>query len=181
MNDTTLNEIAVFGGGCFWCTEAVFTRLRGVQSVLPGYAGGSVPHPSYDDVCSGTTGHAEVIRIAFDPTVITFEQLLDVFMNTHDPTTLNRQGNDVGTQYRSVILYTSDHQKKIAEKYLASHQKDWHRPIVTQIEPLTDFYEAESYHKDYFAKNDYQPYCQVIIAPKVKHFLEQYSDIAKQP
>ncbi len=173
-------EIAVFGGGCFWCTEAIFQRLKGVDSVLPGYSGGELKDPSYEEVCSGTTGHAEVIKIEFDADEISFAALLDVFMNTHDPTTLNRQGNDVGPQYRSVIFYANEEQKKITEQYLKDHAGDFSKPIVTEMQPLGEFYKAESYHENYFNKNGYQPYCSVIIAPKVKKFLEKYGKMAKE-
>lgn len=175
-------ETAVFGGGCFWCTEAIFQRLRGVQTVKPGYAGGHVKNPSYEEVCSGTTGHAEVIHIEFDPKQISYEALLDVFMHTHDPTTLNRQGNDVGEQYRSVIFYTNDLQKKTAEQYIEklNNAEEFPNPVITQLEALDNFYEAESYHQDYFNKNSYQPYCSVIIAPKVKKFFEKYGKMVKE-
>ncbi len=173
-------EIAVFGSGCFWCSEAVFSDLRGVLSVMPGYAGGEKPNPTYDMVCSGTTGHAEVIRIEFDPQQISFSDLLTVFFATHDPTTLNRQGNDVGTQYRSVILYTTPEQKMAAEKIIAEldSEDDGHK-IVTQLAPLTTFYEAEAYHHQYYKNNSDQPYCQVVISPKLKKLKERYAKLLK--
>ncbi len=172
-------ESAVFGGGCFWCTEAIFQRLRGVVAVLPGYAGGELKDPSYDEVCTGNTGHAEVIKIEYDADEISFEVLLDVFMNTHDPTSLNRQGNDVGTQYRSIILYENEGQKELSEHYLKDHAGDFPKTVVTEIQPLGEFYKAESYHENYFNKNGYQPYCSVIIAPKVKKFLEKYGKLTE--
>ena len=175
-------KIAVFGGGCFWCTEALFKMLRGVTSVTPGYAGGTVKNPSYYDVSAGQTGHAEVIRIEFDPTVIPYKDLLDIFWNTHNPSSLNRQGADVGTQYRSIILYSTEEQKKIAEVSFNGEQKSGNHPspIVTEIKPLTTFYEAEAYHKDYYAKNSHERYCQVVISPKVKHLREKYSSKLKE-
>ena len=170
-------EIAVFGAGCFWCTEAIFSSLRGVISVLPGYTGGTKPNPTYEDVCSGKTGHAEVARITFDPSVIPYRDLLDIYWHTHDPTTRNMQGNDVGTQYRSVIFTTSDKQKAEAEtlKKDLDASGDFPKPIVTEIQQLDIFYEAENYHKEYYAKNSYQPYCQVVISPKLAHLREKYS------
>lgn len=163
------NEIAVFGGGCFWCTEAVFKELRGVRRVSSGYAGGRTSHPTYEQVCSGGTGHAEVIRIEFDPKEISFRDLLTVFFATHDPTTLNRQGNDVGSQYRSVILYNSEEQRVEAASFIKelTDAGNFRNPIVTTLEPLTEFYSAEEYHQDYFANNPYQPYCQYTIPPKL--------------
>lgn len=170
-------ETAVFGGGCFWCTEAIFQKLKGVESVMPGYAGGTVENPSYERVGMGTTGHAEVIKITFDPKIISYEDLLDIFWHVHDPTTLNKQGADVGTQYRSIILYTSEEQRKKAERSLSkmSESGEFSKPIITEIKQLDKFYDAESYHRNYFEKNSLQPYCQVIIAPKLSHFLEKYA------
>jgi peptide-methionine (S)-S-oxide reductase len=167
--ETEQKEIATLGGGCFWCTEAVFSELKGVEQVEPGYSGGSVPNPTYEQVCSGTTGHAEVVQITFNPSVISFKEVLDVFFATHDPTTLNRQGNDVGTQYRSVIFYHNEEQKATAEKVIEelTEAKTWDEPIVTQVEPFKAFYEAEDYHKNYFKRHPEQVYCQAIIAPKV--------------
>jgi len=169
-------EEAIFGGGCFWCTEAIYKRVKGVEKVEPGYAGGDVENPSYRLVCSGTTGHAEVVRVTFDPAVISYKDLVDIFWYAHDPTTLNRQGNDIGTQYRSIILTKNDQQQKIAEKSLkeASESGAFRKPIVTKIEALDTFYPAEDYHFDYFATNPNQPYCRAVIAPKVQHFLEKY-------
>jgi len=169
---TEQSEVATLGGGCFWCSEAVFSELKGVERVEPGYSGGSVPKPTYEQVCSGTTGHAEVVQITFDPKVISFREILDVIFATHDPTTLNRQGSDVGTQYRSVIFYHSEEQKATAEKVIEelTKAKTWDVPIVTQIEPFKAFYQAEEYHKNYFKRHPEQAYCQVIIAPKVAKF-----------
>jgi len=169
-------EEAIFGGGCFWCTEAIYKRVKGVEKVEPGYAGGDVENPSYRLVCSGTTGHAEVVRVTFDPAVISYKDLVDIFWYAHDPTTLNRQGNDIGTQYRSIILTKNDQQQKIAEKSLkeASESGAFRKPIVTKIEALDTFYPAEDYHFDYFATNPNQPYCRAVIATKVQHFLEKY-------
>lgn len=174
------HEIAVFGGGCFWCTEAIFLKLRGVKSVMPGYAGGTVRDPIYYEVSAGTTGHAEVIQIEFDPSVISYEQLLDVFWHVHNPTSLNRQGADVGTQYRSVILYTSESQRETAERSKTAVQAEFEHPIVTEIAALDAFYDAETYHRNYFEKNAEQPYCQLVIAPKVKHFLEKYGKMTTE-
>ena len=174
-----MNEIAVFGGGCFWCTEALFKGLKGVKSVVPGYAGGTVEDPTYEEVCTGKTGHAEVVKIEYDPEVLPFSDLLDVFMNTHDPTSLNRQGSDVGTQYRSIIFYTTEEQKGIAEGKIQEPAKaaNHSKPIVTEVKPLEKFYEAEDYHKNYYEKHGDQPYCQLIISPKLKHLREKYKDM----
>jgi peptide-methionine (S)-S-oxide reductase len=163
-------EAATFGGGCFWCTEAVFQMLPGVKSVTSGYAGGTTPNPTYKQVCEGNTGHAEVIQIKYDPTVVTYEKLLATFWEAHDPTTLNRQGADSGTQYRSIILYSSEAQKAAAEKSKAEAQKHLRQPIVTEIVPLVKFYPAEDYHQDYFRNNPNQPYCRLVIHPKVEKF-----------
>jgi peptide-methionine (S)-S-oxide reductase len=163
-----LMEKATFGAGCFWCVEAVFERLDGVISVTSGYAGGTTPNPTYEDVCTGRTGHAEVAQITFDPSKITFDQLLKVFWESHDPTSLNRQGTDIGTQYRSVIFYHNDEQKAAAEKSRASAQKEFDNPIVTQIQPLKVFYAAENYHQDYYRNNQNAPYCTLVIRPKLK-------------
>ena len=167
---------ATLGAGCFWCVEAVFQDLRGVERVVSGYAGGSVKNPTYQQVCSGSTGHAEVAQISFDPEAISFEDLLYVFWRTHDPTTLNRQGADVGTQYRSVILYHDEQQKAIAEK--SKQETDasglWPDPIVTEISPLRDFYEAETYHQDYYRQNPNQGYCRLVIDPKVQKFRKEF-------
>lgn len=177
----TKNEIAVFGGGCFWCTEAIFKMLKGVSSVTPGYAGGTMENPSYHDVSGGDTGHAQVIRIEFDPKIIPYKDLLEVFWHTHDPTTPNRQGSDVGPQYRSIILYTSQEQKKTAQESLKELQKtgEFKNLIVTEIKLFSKFYEAEDYHKNYYEKYSFEPYCQVVISPKLKHLREKYSSKLK--
>ncbi|RIK38750.1 MAG: peptide-methionine (S)-S-oxide reductase [Chloroflexi bacterium] len=169
-------EVATLGGGCFWCLEAVYDELQGVESVESGYAGGHVVNPTYRQVCTGATGHAEVVQVTFDPQVISYEEILRVFFTIHDPTTLNRQGNDVGPQYRSAIFYHSPEQKATAEKVIQelNQAKLWPNPIVTEVAPFTEFYEAEEYHQEYFANNPYQPYCQVIIAPKVAKFRKEY-------
>jgi len=179
--DPGKRESAVFGGGCFWCTEAVFAELKGVVSVMPGYAGGRTKNPSYEEVCDGMTGHAEVIRIEFDPAEMGFRDLLTVFFATHDPTTLNRQGNDVGTQYRSVILYANEEQRREAEAFIKelNDSKTFGRPVVTTVEPLKDFYDAEEYHRNYYAKNPYQPYCQYMIPPKLGKLHKQFKDLLK--
>ena len=169
---------ATLAGGCFWCLEAVFDDIKGVHSVESGYAGGHIDNPTYRAVCNGDTGHAEVVQVHFDPSVVSYRDLLNVFFAIHDPTTLNRQGADVGTQYRSAIFYHNDDQKMIAEEFIESlnSQKIWDNPIVTEVSPLDKFYMAEDYHQEYFARNPYQPYCQAVVAPKVskfrKHFLE---------
>lgn len=170
---------ATFGAGCFWCVEAIFQRLKGVYNVESGYSGGHVDNPSYNQVTSGRTGHAEVIRFEYDPSVISFEQLLEVFWHTHDPTTLNRQGNDVGPQYRSAIFYHNDAQKQAA---LASKKKTdesglWSNPIVTEISPLINYYKAEDYHQNYFNNNPNAGYCSVVIAPKVRKFMREFSEL----
>lgn len=177
----TTHEIAVFGGGCFWCTEAIFKMLKGVSSVLPGYAGGLTENPTYEDVCGGDTGHAEVIKIEYDPALIAYETLLTVFFATHDPTTPNRQGNDVGTQYRSIVLYTTDDQKKAAEKFIAELEgsSDMGGHVTTQVVPLEKFYPAEAYHQDYFAKNPANMYCNVVINPKLKKVQEKFAELLK--
>jgi len=169
-------QLATLAGGCFWCLEAVYLDLRGVETVVSGYAGGHVPNPTYREVCSGLTGHAEVVQIAFDPAVVSYRDLLRVFFTIHDPTTLNRQGADVGTQYRSAIFYHDAEQKAAAEEVMAevTAERLWPNPLVTQLEPLTKFYPAEAYHQDYFARNPGQPYCQVVIAPKVSKFRKQF-------
>lgn len=161
-------EKATLGAGCFWCVEAVFQRIDGVTSVLPGYAGGQKENPTYKEVTTGKTGHAEVAQITFDPAKVGYERILDIFWQAHDPTTLNRQGADVGTQYRSVIFYHDEKQKAAAEKSKKEAQKDFNDPIVTEIQPLTKFYEAEDYHKNYYNDNKFQPYCQFVIKPKLK-------------
>ena len=179
-------QVVVFGGGCFWCTEAVFKELKGVISVMPGYAGGpstsSGQVPTYEQVCSGKTGHAEVIRIEYNPAEVTFRNLLTVFFASHDPTTLNRQGADVGTQYRSVILYTNESQKTEAEAFIkeinASHGEG--QPIVTELKPLGEFYEAEEYHRNYYERNADQMYCQVVINPKLRKVQQEFADLLKK-
>ena len=171
---TAKTERITFGGGCFWCMEAVFQRLKGVKSVASGFAGGDVPNPSYERVCQGDTGHAEVIQLEFDPSQVSFETLLHVFWAAHDPTTLNRQGADHGTQYRSIILYENEAQKHAAEKSKAEAQKDFSDPIVTQIVPLKAFYTAEAYHQDYFNNNaNRNPYCSIVIRPKLQKLLSK--------
>jgi peptide-methionine (S)-S-oxide reductase len=179
--ENTKNEVAVFGGGCFWCTEAVFEELRGVISVMPGYTGGTVVKPSYDAVCTGTTGHAEATRIEYDPAQISFKDLLTVFFATHDPTTLNRQGNDVGTQYRSAIFYSTPEQKEEAEKFIKDLEASdpGGKPIVTEITPLGEFYDAEDYHRQYYKNNPGAGYCQVIIEPKVEKLQKQFAALLK--
>ncbi len=169
-------EIATLAGGCFWCTEAIFRELKGVEKVEPGYAGGKTPNPSYEQVCTGTTGHAESIQITFDPKVISFHDLLEIFFSTHNPTTLNRQGDDVGTQYRSAIFYHSPHQQETAKQVIreVDAKHIWPAPIVTEVTPFTNFYPAEEYHQDYFERNPRQPYCQFVIAPKVAKFREHW-------
>ena len=175
------NSYAVFGAGCFWCIEAIFDELEGVQRVESGYSGGHIKKPSYKEVCMGITGHAEVARIDFNPEIITFEKLLEVFFQTHDPTTLNRQGGDVGTQYRSVIFYVNENQKKLAEKAKLAAETSgiWSDPIVTSIEPLENFYPAEDYHQNYFAQNGDQPYCSLVIRPKMDKFKTKFSELLK--
>lgn len=174
-------EVATLGGGCFWCLEAVYDQLKGVEDVVSGYAGGRVPNPTYRQVCTGTTGHAEVVQVAFDPAVITFKDILDVFFTIHDPTTLNRQGADVGTQYRSAIFYHSPEQKAIAEQAIAEVNEAnlWPDPVVTEVAPVSTFYPAEDYHQEYFERNPSQGYCRVVIAPKVAKFRKEYMDRLK--
>lgn len=174
-------ETAVFGGGCFWCTEAIFQSLKGVSSVLPGYTGGAMPNPTYEQVCQGNSGHVESTKIEFDPSVISYSDLLGVFFGTHDPTTLNRQGHDVGEQYRSVVFYTSPEQKLAAEKVIADLDKEkvYDDPIVTTVEPLKEFYVAENYHQNYFINNPGQPYCQAVISPKVAKFRQKFASLLK--
>lgn len=172
-----MTETAVFGSGCFWCGEALFSRLRGVESVVPGYAGGNMDTPNYEVVSTGSTGHAEVIEVTFDPKVISYDILLDAFWNTHDPTTPDRQGADIGTQYRSLIFYVDEKQKETAEESLSEIQKKYRQPIVTRIQKLEKFFEAEDYHHNYFKNHPDQPYCQVIIEPKLQKFLKHYEDL----
>jgi peptide-methionine (S)-S-oxide reductase len=174
-------EMATFGAGCFWCVEAVFQRLDGVIKVESGYSGGQIKNPAYREVCSGTTGHAEVCQITFDKTKIGFKDLLEVFWKTHDPTTLNRQGNDAGTQYRSVVFYHNDEQKQLAEKYKAELNKSgaWDDPVITEISPYSTFYKAEDYHQNYFNQNGSEPYCRFVIQPKVEKFEKVFKDKMK--
>jgi peptide-methionine (S)-S-oxide reductase len=164
---------ATFGAGCFWCVEAVFERVDGVASVTVGYAGGTTPDPSYETVCTGKTGHAEVIQITYNPAIVSYEQLLRIFWECHDPTTMNRQGTDVGTQYRSVIFYHDEAQKQAAEKSQQSAQKNFRNPIVTEILPLKNFYPAEKYHQDYYTNNPNAPYCRLVITPKLQKLFEK--------
>ena len=168
-NTDTTYEVATLGGGCFWCLDAAFRQLRGVERVESGYAGGHVPDPTYRQVCGGDTGHAEVVRVRFDPRVISYRDLLTVFFTIHDPTTLNRQGADVGPQYRSVIFYHTPEQRAEAESLIAELEAQglWRDPVVTELRPAATFYPAEAYHQDYFARNAWQPYCQAVVAPKV--------------
>jgi peptide-methionine (S)-S-oxide reductase len=174
-------EVATLGGGCFWCLEPVYDDLKGVVSVESGYAGGHVPHPSYEQVCTGNTGHAEVVRVTFEPSQISYRDVLNVFFSIHDPTTLNRQGADVGTQYRSVIFYHSPEQERVAREVMQSlaQRHIWPSPIVTELVPFTDFYQAEDYHQEYFARNPKQPYCNVVIAPKVAKFRKENLEMLK--
>src|SRR5256714_1202660 len=176
-------EVATLAGGCFWCLEAAFQDLKGVEQVQSGYAGGRVATPSYEDVCTGTTGHAEVVQITFDPTVVSFNDLLHVFFTIHDPTTLNRQGGDVGTQYRSAVFYHSPEQKAATEQVIKELAAEhvWDNPIVTEVKPLEAFYPAEEYHRDYFRQNPAQPYCAFVVAPKVAKVRKLYFDKLKQP
>jgi peptide-methionine (S)-S-oxide reductase len=171
-----VKETATLGGGCFWCLEAVYRELTGVEKVESGYSGGTVPDPTYEQVCTGTTGHAEVVQVTFDPAIISFREILEVFFSIHDPTTLNRQGNDVGTQYRSAIFYHSEEQKSIAEAMIRELDEagHWRTPIVTEVTPFTAFYRAEDYHQKYYQNNSRQPYCRVVIAPKLAKFRKQY-------
>ncbi|MCX8009980.1 MAG: peptide-methionine (S)-S-oxide reductase MsrA [Ignavibacteria bacterium] len=175
-------DTATFGAGCFWCVEAIFQQLEGVESVISGYSGGTVPNPTYEQVCTGKTNHAEVCQIIFDKNKISYEELLEAFWKSHDPTTLNRQGSDVGTQYRSVIFYHNQEQKELAEKYKTEldEAKVFDSPIVTQIEPFTVFYKAEDYHQNYFNENQFQPYCQFVIKPKLEKFRKVFKEKLKR-
>jgi len=179
---TTKLDTITLGGGCFWCLEAVYDRLEGVRDVVSGYAGGHIPDPTYHQVCSGNTGHAEVVRVTFDPAVVSLADVLRIFFTIHDPTTKDRQGADVGPQYRSAIFYDSPEQKQIAEQVIAELENEsvWDDPIVTEIAPLDTFYPAEDYHQEYFDRNGYQPYCQVVIAPKVAKFRSRFADRLKR-
>lgn len=175
-------QTATFAGGCFWCTEALFKRLKGVISVTPGYSGGKKPDPHYEDVSTGTTGHAEAVQIEFDPTIIPYEKLLDIFWHTHNPTTLNRQGNDTGTQYRSMVLYHSEEQKKAAEKSKKEIEASgiYKDPLVTEVQPFETFYTAEEYHKNYYDKNQTAPYCTFVIDPKIQKLLREFGNDVKE-
>jgi len=175
-------ETAVFGGGCFWSIEAIFSLLKGVTDAEVGYAGGFKENPTYEQVCQGNTGHAEVVKITFDPNIISYSKLLEVFFYIHDPTTLNRQGNDVGGQYRSIILYTSPEQEKTVKEFIDELEKTevYSNPIVTEVEPLDKYYKAEDYHQDYFKNNSIQPYCGAIISPKVEEFQDRFADLLNE-
>lgn len=170
---------AVFASGCFWCTEAVFKLIKGVTAVEPGYAGGTMVDPTYELVCAGVTGHAEAVRVTYDPAIISYDDLLTVFFTSHDPTQLNRQGNDIGAQYRSAIFYADDTQREAAEAYIADLQPEYNNGIVTEVTPLAVFYPAEAYHHDYFAKNPTQAYCAAVIAPKVEKVQERFAELLK--
>ena len=172
-------ETAILGGGCFWCTEAVFLDVKGVEKVVSGYAGGAAPDPTYEQVCAGATGHAEVVRIDFDPAVIDYHDLLEIFFTMHDPTTLNRQGNDVGTQYRSVVYYLSPQQEAVARKVVAEMANVWDAPIVTELAPAPVFYPAEAYHQEYFSHHPLQSYCAFVVAPKVAKLRAIYAHRVK--
>lgn len=176
-------EVATLAGGCFWCTEAAFSIIKGVERIEPGYTGGTVPNPTYEEVSTGTTGHSEAAQIFFDPTVISYKEILEIFFTMHDPTSLNRQGADVGTQYRSAIFYHTLEQKAIAEKLIEELNAEgiWNKPIVTTLEPLNVFYNAETYHKDYYKKHPKEPYCQAVIAPKIAKLQHRFIDKIKVP
>ncbi len=178
MSKEQSKELATLAGGCFWCLEAVYKELRGVERVVSGYAGGHVERPTYREVCDGTTGHAEVVQITFDPALVSYRELLEVFFTIHDPTTLNRQGADVGTQYRSAVFYHTPEQRETAEQVIAEMEaaRIWDSPIVTEVSPLAEFYPAEDYHQDYFEKNPSQPYCRAVVAPKVSKFRKLFLD-----
>jgi peptide-methionine (S)-S-oxide reductase len=181
VTDKTSHEIAVFGGGCFWCTEAVFNSLKGVSTVMPGYSGGTVANPSYEQVSTGNTGHVECTKVEFDPKIISFKDLLNVFFHTHDPTTLNRQGNDIGNQYRSVIFYITEEQKNIATAFLQELENNhaYDKPIVTKIELLSKFYDAEGYHQKYYENHIESRYCEMVIAPKLEKLQERFAELVK--
>ncbi len=183
MSGDAPSEIATLAGGCFWCIEAVFREVEGVQDVISGYTGGTTSNPSYEDVCSGRTGHAEAVRVTFDPAVISYRDILEIFFSVHDPTTLNRQGADVGTQYRSAIFYHDEEQKEVALSLIAelNDRQLWDRPIVTQVVPLDQFYPAEEYHREYFSRNPNQGYCRAVISPKVASFRQRWAHRLKQP
>jgi peptide-methionine (S)-S-oxide reductase len=181
INGSSRTEVATLGGGCFWCLEAVYQELRGVEKVESGYSGGDVPNPTYRQVCSETTGHAEVVQVTFDPDEVSYRDVLEVYFTIHDPTTLNRQGADVGTQYRSVVFYHTEEQKRVAEEVISDLETEgiWNSPIVTEVAPFDEFYVAEDYHQNYFRNNGFQPYCQVIIAPKVAKFRKEHLERLK--
>lgn len=181
-NQRNTRKTVTLGGGCFWCLEAIFKELRGVEKVVSGYSGGNVPNPTYSQVCTGATGHAEVVQLTFDPGIISFREVLEVFFTIHDPTTLNRQGADIGTQYRSVIFYHTPEQEKIARELIAELEaaKLWEAPIVTEVKPFTAFYKAEEHHQEYFERNPKQPYCRIVIEPKVAKFRKQYFEKLKK-
>jgi peptide-methionine (S)-S-oxide reductase len=182
-NENRKLEIATLAGGCFWCTEAAFSIIKGVERIEPGYTGGVVPNPTYEQVSSGQTGHAEAAQIYYDPEVISYREILEIFFSMHDPTSLNRQGADVGTQYRSAIFYHNQQQKEIAESLIGELNREgiWNRPIVTTLEPLQQFYKAETYHKDYYEKHPKEPYCQAVIAPKIAKLQARFVDKIKVP
>ena len=179
MSQQSATEVAILGGGCFWCTEAVYLEARGVTRVESGYMGGDIPHPTYEQVCAGTTGHAEVIRLEFDPNAISYRYILEIFFTIHDPTTLNRQGNDVGTQYRSVIFTTSLEQEATARQVMAEMASVWDAPLVTQLLPQQQWYKAEDYHQNYFAQHPLQGYCAFVVAPKVAKFRTMFTERLK--
>lgn len=183
QSEKTGLEVATLAAGCFWCTEAAYNIIRGVERIEPGYTGGTVPNPTYEEVSTGTTGHAEAAQISFDPKVINYREILEIFFTIHDPTSLNRQGADVGTQYRSAIFYHNEEQKATAEKLIDELNKEgiWNNPIVTTVEPLKEFYMAETYHKDYYKKHPKEPYCQVVIAPKIAKLQHRFVDKIKAP
>lgn len=179
MTNNDRYEVATLGGGCFWCLEAVYQEVQGVESIVSGYAGGDVPDPSYKAVCTGRTGHAEVVQVTFDPQQISYRQILEIFFAIHNPTTLNRQGADVGTQYRSVIFYHDQQQKQVAQEVIAEAQEAWDDPIVTEVTPLPEFYKAEEYHQNYYRNNPYQGYCQMVVAPKLAKFRKTFKEKRK--
>jgi peptide-methionine (S)-S-oxide reductase len=183
LDEKTGLEVATLAAGCFWCTEAAYSIIKGVDRIEPGYTGGSVPNPSYEEVSSGTTGHVEAAQIYFDPKVISYREILEIFFTIHDPTSINRQGADVGTQYRTAIFYHNETQKAEAEKLIDELNKEgiWSKPIVTTVEPLKVFYKAETYHKDYYKKHPKEPYCQVVIAPKIAKLQHRFVDKIKLP
>jgi peptide-methionine (S)-S-oxide reductase len=182
MSSTQNREVATLAAGCFWCIDTVYDQLKGVEKVVSGYTGGMIPNPSYQQVCTGTTGHAEAVQVTFDPTVVSFREILEIFFTIHDPTTLNRQGGDIGTQYRSAIFYDSPEQKAIADEVISdlSSKELWDRPIVTEVTPMTEFFPAEDYHQRYYEQNPGQPYCRAVIEPKVAKFRKYYFDKLKK-